>query len=125
MLADPACDLVTLSVTDRFGDSGITGLAITAYTDGRAELDTLLLSCRILGRRVEDAFLAVLARRARERGARMLLGAYGPTDRNAQVAAFFPDRGFSPAGERRWQLDLEADLPEPPTQLTIREVAHA
>jgi FkbH-like protein len=125
MLADPAYDLVTLSVADRFGDSGITGLAITMHTDGRAELDTLLLSCRLLGRRVEDAFLTVLARRARERGAHTLLGAYQPTDRNAQVAAFFPDRGFTPAGERRWQLDLEDDLPQPPPQLTIEEAAYA
>ena len=78
MLADPAYDLVTLSVTDRFGDSGITGLGITLHADGRAEPDTLLLSRRLLGRRIEDAFLAVLARRARERGARTLLGAYEP-----------------------------------------------
>jgi FkbH-like protein len=125
MLADPVYDLVTLSVTDRFGDSGITGLAITLHADGRAELDTLLLSCRLLGRRVEDAFLAVLARRARERGARTLLGAYEPTDRNAQVASFFPDRGFTRIGERRWQLDLEAGLPQPPPQLKIQEAAHA
>lgn len=125
MLADPAYDLVTLSVTDRFGDSGITGLAITLHADGRAELDTLLLSCRLLGRRVEDAFLAVLARRAREHGARTLLGAYEPTDRNAQVASFFPDRGFTSIGERRWELDLQAGLPQPPPQLAIQEVAHA
>jgi FkbH-like protein len=125
MLADPAYDLVTLSAADRFGDSGITGLAITLHADGRAELDTLLLSCRLLGRRVEDAFLAVLARRARERGARTLLGAYEPTERNLQVAAFFPDRGFTPAGERRWQLDLEAGVPQPPPELTIEEAVHA
>lgn len=125
MLADPAYDLVALSVTDRFGDSGITGLAITRHADGRAELDTLLLSCRLLGRRVEDAFLAVLARRAHDRGARTLLGAYEPTDRNAQVASFFPDRGFTGISERRWQLDLEAGLPQPPPQLSIQEAAHA
>jgi FkbH-like protein len=125
MLGDPAYDLVTLRVADRFGDSGITGLAITLHADGRAELDTLLLSCRLLGRCVEDAFLAVLARRARERGAGTLVGAYEPTDRNAQVAAFFPDRGFAPVGDRRWRLDLEADLPEPPPQLTIQEAVHA
>jgi FkbH-like protein len=125
MLADPAYDLVALSVTDRFGDSGITGLAITRHEHGQAELDTLLLSCRLLGRRVEDAFLAVLARRAHERGARTLLGAYEPTERNGQVATFFPDRGFTGSGEQRWQLDLAAGLPQPPKQLTIQEPAHA
>jgi FkbH-like protein len=125
MLADPACDLVTLAVVDRFGDSGVTGLAVTVHDDGEAELDTLLLSCRLLGRRVEDAFLAVLARRARERGARLLVGRYEPTDRNAQVAEFFPDRGFVAAGERRWRLDLEAVLPEFPPQLTVDEATHA
>ena len=125
MLGDPAYDLVTLSVGDRFGDSGITGLAITVHADEQAELDTLLLSCRVLGRKVEDAFLAVLARRARDRGARMLLGVYEPTDRNAQVAAFFRDRGFTPTGDRSWQLDLESGLPQPPAQLTIEEATYA
>jgi FkbH-like protein len=125
MLADPAYDLVTLSVSDRFGDSGITGFAITRHADERAELDTLLLSCRLLGRCVEDAFLAALARRAHERGAHTLLGAYEPTDRNAQVADFLSDHGFTAAGERRWELDLENGLPDPPPQLTIEEAVHA
>ena len=125
LLADPAAELVTLAVTDRFGDSGITGLAITVHDGGEAELDTLLMSCRLLGRRVEDAFLAVLARRARDRGARTLIGRYEPTERNGQVARFFAERGFAPAGERRWRLDLDAGLPEAPPQLAVEEHAHA
>ena len=125
MLADRATEVVTLSVADRFGDSGITGLAITVCEGPEAELETLLLSCRLLGRRVEDAFLAVLARRARDRGARTLVGRYEPTERNRQVADFYAERGFAPAGERRWRLDLEAAMPEAPPQLTVEEPAHA
>lgn len=124
-VADPAWDLVTIAVADRFGDSGIVGLAITVHEGGRAELDTLLLSCRVLGRRVEDAVLAVVARRAREREARTLVGRYVATERNGQVASFFPDRGFAPAGEGAWELALDVGVPAIPAQIAVEESVHA
>lgn len=121
MVADPAYDVTTVAVTDRFGDSGITGVGIVRHAGDEAEIDTFLLSCRVLGRRVEDAFLHVLAKRARARGARTLNGRYAPTDRNAQVARFFPDRGFAPAGDRSWTFDLEAAIPPPVPEISLEE----
>jgi FkbH-like protein len=125
MLADPAHDVLTVSVADRFGDSGITGVTVVRIVDDQAEIDTLLLSCRVLGRRVEDAVLAVLVRRARERGARTLCGRYAPTERNGQVATFYPERGFAPVGENTWALDLDASRHAAPASVTIEEVSHA
>ena len=125
LVGDPVTEAYTLALSDRFGDSGTTGLAILRFTDGDAEVDTLLLSCRVLGRRVEDAFLAFLAERARERGARALLGRYVGSARNEQVRTFYPDRGFEPAEDGAYRLDLERRQPEPPAAIAVRVATRA
>jgi FkbH-like protein len=122
--ADPATEAYTLALSDRFGDSGITGLAILRFLDGTAEIDTLLLSCRVLGRRVEDAFLAFLGERARERGARVLLGRYVESPRNEQVRSFYPERGFEPDGDG-YRLDLERARLEPPAGVALKAATRA
>jgi predicted enzyme involved in methoxymalonyl-ACP biosynthesis len=78
-------------------------------------VDTWLMSCRVLNRRVEDAVLNHVAAAARAAGAKALRGTYIPTDRNGIVADLFQRLGFSPlpaeAGSYRWELDLTTFLP--------------
>jgi FkbH-like protein len=126
MLEDDRTDVFQLSVRDRFADSGVTGLAILRRDGDAAEIDTLLLSCRVLGRRVEDCLLSFLAARASAAGARRLRGHYLPTAKNGQTATFFPDRGFEPAGpDGAFDLDLaHADVPMP-AEMTVRVPTHA
>ena len=99
-----------LRVSDRFGDHGITGVAIAVPAGaGRFELDTFLLSCRVLGRSVEDALLRAVARACTPRdGAAWLDARFIPTAKNAPAAAFLPTHGFTPVedDEGRWRLDL-------------------
>ncbi|MFL5912134.1 MAG: HAD-IIIC family phosphatase, partial [Gaiellaceae bacterium] len=126
MLADPDWELHTVAVRDRYGDSGIVGLVALHFTSpDEAELDTFLLSCRVLGRRVEDALLAWSAEHARARGARLLVGRYIPTKKNAQAASFYPERGFEPAGDGVFHLDLTNEGPRPPAGVALREAANA
>ena len=106
LAADPDHELFTLAVRDRFGDSGITGFAVLRHEDGKSVVDTLLMSCRILGRRIEDAFLAHLADRAAARGAAELVGLFEPTEKNAQVATFYSDRGFERRDDGAFLYDL-------------------
>ena len=56
---DSNSDVYTLSVTDKYGDSGITGLCIILFDNSKksAEIDTFLMSCRIIGRNIEFAFM--------------------------------------------------------------------
>ncbi|MBP6878604.1 MAG: hypothetical protein KBC34_11320 [Phenylobacterium sp.] len=68
-----------LRARDRFGDSGIVGVAITAERGDALEIDSLLLSCRVIGRRIEDAMLSVLAACARDAKLSRLCGWYLPT----------------------------------------------
>jgi FkbH-like protein len=126
MAADDATEVLTVAVADRFGDSGITGVVIVRHEGDAALVDTFLLSCRVLGRRVEDAVLSVVARHARERGAARLVGTFVPSDRNAQVATFYPDRGFAPTGEEgAWALALDDALPAAPDGVEVLEAARA
>jgi FkbH-like protein len=122
LMADPDASVFTLSVRDRFEDSGMTGLAVLKRQGPRAEIDTLLLSCRVLGRRVEGAFLAFLARDARERGATVLVGRYAPTAKNGQVAGLYPGHGFQAVEEGVFALPLHdpGRLPGFPPQLTVK-----
>ena len=116
-MTDETATVFTLATRDRFEDSGITGLAILRYQHEQAEIDTFLLSCRVLGRRIEDAFLAFLVRQARAHGVVTLIGRYIPTGKNGQVATFYADRGFRPGDPSCFALRLQepdALLPFPP-----------
>lgn len=107
-----------LRIEDRFGDLGLIGaaLCVPSALDGAWVIDTLLLSCRVIGRRVEDLLLAVLAERVRAAGGRTLIGEYLPTRKNRQVAELYPSRGFQEIAseENRWELALDDNsLPRP------------
>ena len=91
-------------VTDRFGDNGIVGVAILKFTKTECEIDTLLLSCRVIGRGVESAMLFDIGSEAEKRQCRFLHGRYLPTPKNAPCADFYDKHGFS-LQEERWLLD--------------------
>ena len=88
LLSDNA-RIYTLSVSDRFGDNGITGLIIITKD---AEIDTLLLSCRILGKGIEFAFVREVLKTI---GVKTLSATYIPTDKNIQVSDFYDRVGFT------------------------------
>ncbi|MBS2024570.1 MAG: HAD family hydrolase, partial [Deltaproteobacteria bacterium] len=107
------------AVQDRFGDNGIIGVALLERRGDVAELDTLLMSCRVIGRTVETAMLAHLAQRARALGAKTLSGWFIPTAKNAPGKDFFAAHGFTVAETRgadaRWELPLTGEpLAVPP-----------
>ena len=96
---DPDCDTFTLRLHDRLGDNGIVA-AVIARAQGEAlHVDSWVMSCRVLGRRVEEATLDILAGLARARGCSRLIGEYRPTAKNAMVAGLYAGLGFA-AGAR-------------------------
>ncbi len=113
MLADPNYGVFSLQVADRFGDNGIVGVAIMHLQGAVATLDTMLMSCRVIGRTVETAFLRFLADWAKERGASRIEGEFIPTAKNAPAADFYPQHGFTQAsGDDKsststWRLSLD------------------
>jgi FkbH-like protein len=121
---DPNCAVWWLDLTDRFGPSGIVGVLILKRESSDAWIiDTFLLSCRVMGRTVEDAFLAVAVR---EVDAARLVGEFRPTAKNAPVRELYSRLGFrllrqSPDSQF-WELDLAAVPLEPPGWFEIELV---
>jgi len=104
-----------LRVSDKFGEYGLTGAVIIEISSGKRAwiIDTLLLSCRILGRGVETSLLAALADDARSAGVVELIGLYLPTKKNGLASMFLPDHGFSCLDGKRWCLSI-SHAPEIP-----------
>jgi FkbH-like protein len=88
-----------LRLIDRFGDYGIIAVCI-GRMQGTEDLliDTWLMSCRVLGRRVEQATLNLIAAEAGRLGAKRLVGAYRPTPRNHMVRDHYENLGFRREG---------------------------
>jgi FkbH-like protein len=86
----------SFDVADKFGDYGITGLCILVMDtkSGTATIDTLLMSCRIIGRNIERAFMNYLVANLEKKGISTLSARYVETPKNAQVEDFYPACSF-------------------------------
>jgi FkbH-like protein len=114
----PEWRILTYAAEDRFGSYGIVGVTILRRDDSSTEIDSLLLSCRAMGKGVEEVMLWQAAQQARAWGHRRLRGAYAPTRKNAPIKMFLPDHGFVSLGKEDgivvYELDLlTANLPPP------------
>ena len=103
-------EVYSLQVSDKFGDEGIVGVAIIRKEQKTWTLDSFLLSCRVIGRKVETAFLARIVADAKEQGVSAIIGEYVPTQKNVPVKNFYSSHGFEELTHkgnlRRWRLDL-------------------
>ncbi len=87
-------DCFAFGVKDKFGDSGVTGLCIVHYSEENvATIDTLLMSCRILGRNIEYQFLEEVLSQVFAK-AEVVNAKYIVTKKNHQVADFYIKTGF-------------------------------
>lgn len=134
--ADPTVTTLQVRLKDRFGDTGMISTVICRDCGDQSEIDTWLMSCRVLGRKVEEAVLAVLVRGARSRGIAKLIGLYRRTERNGMVSGHYEKLGFvrdlsrtGNPGEERWVLDLaEAgglDFPDTFSEILYQAVESA
>lgn len=122
MTASPEWQVRSLRVRDRFGDNGLVGVAITHCIGEVCEIDTLLLSCRVIGRTVETALLANLAQEARNQGMLSLQGWYLPTKKNVPAKDVYRSHGFKLIKEvdqdTLWEFDLSTGRINCPEWLT-------
>ncbi len=116
--------ILTLQVRlkDRFSDMGMIGVIVArpaGENHATWEIDTWLMSCRVLGRKVEEAMLGKIVREAAAHGVRRLVGLYIPTAKNGMVSDHYAKLGFTlvdeSARQRRFELmiaeTLQPDLP--------------
>ena len=120
---DPKKFCLQVRLADRFGDNGMISVIIFDRSTEEWSCDTWLMSCRVLGRRVEELVLATIAAAAKKSGARRLKGIYLPTKKNGLVADHFAKLGFTKTsdlsdGGNTWVLELENyTSPELPMQV--------
>ncbi|MGD0631631.1 MAG: HAD-IIIC family phosphatase, partial [Terracidiphilus sp.] len=108
--SDPQVFTLQVRLADIFGDNGMISVVICRPGEpGVWEIDTWLMSCRVLGRKVEHMVLQEILKHARAAGISMLSGTYKPTDRNKLVIDHYMRLGFSKLSEdesgiTRWEL---------------------
>ena len=119
---DPAYDVICCSVRDKFGENGITGVAIVEKLQESWRIDTLLLSCRVIGRGIEEALLSHLAGKAISEGASQLCGEFVRTPKNTPAKDFYRGKGFSlerTANGTEWWIDSPIRVRPVPDFLTL------
>ncbi len=131
-MAATDASVLTLALADRFGDNGVVGLAVVRRMPGEWRLHILLMSCRILGRTVEQAFVAWLGKRAKAAGIQRLVAEFVPTVKNKPFAGFYTDVGFREEQRTQaaeldrspsiWALDLNKADTMMPDWLDVRVV---
>jgi FkbH-like protein len=117
---------IVVRVRDRFGDAGVVGLALARNQGDLCHIDSLLLSCRVIGRGIETALLAYLGENARRTGASRLVGEFIATKKNTPCAAFYSDHGFTQIAQSEespdsifYELDLTTSAPTNPKWITL------
>ena len=126
LMENPSTNIWSFRLIDRFGDSGIISAVIVMQETFYWEIETFLMSCRVMGRKVEMAILAYLLDQAVLAGVKCLKGCYKPTSKNVPVRDFYSNHGFKCVGtneERKlWSLDIRQSQILPPVWCPI-EVA--
>jgi FkbH-like protein len=129
MAKQPEWHIFSIRVRDRFGDHGLVGVAIAHDEGEQCEVDTFLLSCRVIGRTVETALLAHLAESAAQRGRKRLAGWFLPSKKNAPARDFYRQHGFeqqetNSTGEL-WTLDLNRSTLRCPEWIKLKVTAES
>ena len=126
MMSDASFITLQGRLIDKFGDNGLITVGIGRIEGEICMIDTWLMSCRVLGRRVEEAFLSSFVSSAKKLGAQTLEGLYVPSEKNSMVAEHYKKLGFTlaavSANETTWRLSVSnytrPDLPFTSAQQT-------
>ena len=103
--ADPNNAIYVVYSSDKYGDSGLISVIILIGSEVDVRIDTFLMSCRVMGRKLEDVILNELAAKYQ----RKMIGEFIPTAKNTPVRELFDRLGFSPVsddnGHKVYELD--------------------
>jgi len=112
MALEPSSAPLTLQIRllDKFGDNGIVAIVICVPDGPDWTIETWLMSCRVLNRRLEETTLNCIVAAAKSAGVRALIGQYLRTERNEMVKDHYSRLGFERLdegeGASRWRLDV-------------------
>ena len=105
-------EVACAQVIDKFGDNGVTGVYIVKKNEKSWIIDTFLLSCRIMGRGIEDAILSQILKDAKENNVEEIKAEFIPTEKNKPSENFLSDYGFKKQ-DNFWVYKLNNDIKSP------------
>jgi FkbH-like protein len=109
---DSQIEFYSFSVKDNFGDAGLTGVIGVKQVDNSLILTDFLLSCRVIGRKVEETMLSVAIDLAVQKGCSSFIANYIQTDKNKPCLDFFKSSGFLENGNQ-FTWDCKKDYVRP------------
>lgn len=104
---------LTIRVTDRFGDVGLTGLISWEPAGDALEIIDFVLSCRAMGRQIENVMVHLAVEAARKRGSSRVIACFTPTVRNGPCREFWARSGFDEREANRFVWDATKPYPKP------------
>ncbi|HWR52133.1 MAG TPA: HAD-IIIC family phosphatase [Bryobacteraceae bacterium] len=120
---DRGSELWGFRASDLHGDHGIIAVALLDFADSACVVDTLLMSCRVIGRTIETAILSFLEERAAARGAGEIRGEYRPTPKNGPARDYYERHGYLRTGESDaatvWVKDVSRGRTECPEWIAL------
>ena len=109
-MEDPSAVTMYARLRDRFTDHGLVAVLIAIPDGSTLEIDSWLMSCRVIGRTLERSMLDALVRAAIRNGCTTIRGTYLPTERNGLVVDLYPRLGFRPCAgsdeSTSWALEV-------------------
>lgn len=127
LAASSGCEIFSVRAKDHFGDNGIVGVLISRIANENCEIDSFILSCRVISRTIETAMLTFLLERCRTKGVRTVHGCIVSTPKNEPVRTLYERHGFTRVSgdedHSLWALEVEnATVPLPAwIELTVTE----
>jgi len=114
---DKNCLIFSVKLADKFGDDGTIGVAIVKKGGGKWIIDSFLLSCRVIGRRVEETMLAYILEEAKKESSNTLIGEFIQTKKNIPAKEFYKRNGFKFVEEKdnteKWEFPIEKEYSYP------------
>ncbi len=99
--------LWTFRVADKFGDSGLTGIASLEIDGDTGRIVDFILSCRVFGRKIEETMVYTVIEYAKTTGLKSVTVRYLPTPKNKPCLEFWKRSGFNNNGDDTFTWDLE------------------
>ena len=101
-------DIITVHMSDKYGDQGLVAVLILKYKDDEAEIDTFLMSCRVMGRNAEIEIISRVKELLKKKGIEVVRATYLKTSKNTPVVDLFDTLGFEVISASDVEKDYKA-----------------
>ncbi len=117
-------DIISVHMSDKYGEQGLVAVIILTYKGAEADIDTFLMSCRVMGRLAETEMMSRIKGVLLHKGIEIIYATYIKTKKNQPVTDLFDRLGFKEierTDEKKRYIIETGDLPEPTGVFEVNE----